>query len=113
MDIKTLYVPYHNPQEHGNRTEVRYAKLIGTKKSLLIEADKSMEINICRWSADELERATHGYELSENDKPYITVSARQMGIGGYDSWGARTLPEYENKAGEKYSVGFSVIPLDK
>lgn len=112
-DIKSLYVPYLNPQEHGNRTEVRYAKLIGTKKSLLIEADKSMEINICRWSADELERATHGYELSENDKPYITVSARQMGIGGYDSWGARTLPEYENKAGEKYSVGFSVIPLDK
>lgn len=111
-DINNLYEPYLKPQEHGNRTDVRYAKLTGTKHSLLIEADKKAEINVCRWTAQELEDAKHGYELSQNDKPYITVSARQMGVGGYDSWGARTLSEYENKAG-KYNLGFTIIPTSK
>ena len=58
---------------------------------------------------DELEKAKHGFELSQNDKPYITVCARQMGVGGYDSWGARTLKEHENESGKNYSLGFSLI----
>ncbi|MBQ8028085.1 MAG: DUF4981 domain-containing protein [Clostridia bacterium] len=112
-EISELYTPYLKPQEHGNRTDVRYAKLIGTRRSLLFEADKSMEINICRWNTDELERAKHGFELPENDKPFVTVSARQMGVGGYDSWGARTLPEYENQSGKKYSLSFTIVPADR
>ena len=111
-DIADLYTPYLKPQEHGNRTDVRYAKLLGTKQNLIIEADKSMELNVCRWSTDELEKAAHGYELPQNDKPYITVAARQMGIGGYDSWGAHALEEHKNKAG-KYEVGFTLILQDK
>ena len=112
-DIGNLYVPYLNPQEHGNRTDVRSAKLVGTKQNLIIEADRSMELNVCRWSTKELEEASHGFELSQNDKPFVTVSARQMGVGGYDSWGARTLPEHENQSGRKYSVSFSIIPVVK
>ena len=72
-----------------------------------------MELNVCRWSTKELEEASHGFELSQNDKPFVTVSARQMGVGGYDSWGARTLPEHENQSGRKYSVSFSIIPVVK
>lgn len=112
-DINNLYVPYLKPQEHGERTDVRSAKLIGTKHSLTVEAQKSMELNVCRWNVKELEEAAHGYELTQNDKPFVTVSARQMGIGGYDSWGARTLPEYENASGKKYSVSFALIPAVK
>ena len=44
-DIKSLYVPYLNPQEHGNRTDVRYAKLLGTKKSLLISIGYKKSLN--------------------------------------------------------------------
>ncbi|MGN1419541.1 MAG: glycoside hydrolase family 2 TIM barrel-domain containing protein, partial [Acutalibacteraceae bacterium] len=108
-DIADLYVPYLKPQEHGERTDVRYAKLISSKQTLTIEADSKMELNVCRWTVDELEKAKHGFELSQNDKPYITVCARQMGVGGYDSWGARTLQEHENESGKNYSLGFSLI----
>lgn len=112
-DIADLYTPYLKPQEHGNRTDVRFAKLLGTKQNLVIEADKSMELNVCRWSVAELEKAGHGYELPQNDTPYITVAARQMGIGGYDSWGAHTLEEHKNLAGKKYEVSFTLIPQNK
>lgn len=109
-DITSLYTPYLKPQEHGERTDVRYVKLLGTKSSLLIEADKSMEFNVCPYSTQELEDAKHGYELTGSDRPFITVCARQTGVGGYDSWGARTLDEYENKAGKTYTLGFKLIP---
>ncbi|MCM1545167.1 MAG: DUF4981 domain-containing protein, partial [Ruminococcus sp.] len=109
-DINDLYVPYLKPQEHGGRTDVRYATLKGTKQTLTIEADKSFELNVCKNSVDELEQAMHGFELPANDKPYIRVAACQTGIGGYDSWGARTLDEYTVKSGETYKLGFTLIP---
>ncbi len=109
-DINDLYVPYLKPQEHGERTDVRYARLTGTKQMLTVEANKSMELNVCRWSIDELERAKHGYDLKPNDEPYIKVVACQTGIGGYDSWGAKTLDEYTVKSGKTYKLSFTIIP---
>ena len=70
-----------------------------------------MEINVSKYSIDALERAKHPYELQESDKLQVRVIARQMGIGGYDSWGAHTLDEYKNKADKTYKFGFSIIPV--
>lgn len=112
-DINDLYVPYLKPQEHGERTQVRSACLTGAKRTLTIEADESMELNVCRWSIDELEKASHGYELKPNDKPYIKVACYQTGVGGYDSWGAFTLPEYTAKSGREYKFGFTIVPKVK
>ena len=93
-----------------NMCDVRFAKLIGTKDELLVEADKSMELNVCKWDADTIERAMHGYELPESSRLYLKAAVRQMGVGGYDSWGARTLEEYINPSGKAYSFSFTLIP---
>ena len=53
-----------------------------------------MEINVCPWTAFQLEDAPHTHELPESDKLYVRAVARQMGIGGYDSWGSHTLDEF-------------------
>lgn len=112
-EIENLYVPYLKPQEHGERTGVRFAKLVGSKHTLLFEADREMEFNACRWSVDELEEAKHGFELVKSDELYVKAVSRQTGVGGYDSWGARTLDEYTNNAGTTYRLGFTVIPEGK
>ena len=39
----------------------------------------------------------------------MRVIARQMGIGGYDSWGSHTEPEYKNLTGKEYRYSFSMI----
>ncbi len=107
-DIDDLLVPYQKPQEHGERTGVRYASLQGSKK-LTLEADTEMEINICPWTAEELEGTKHIHELEESDTLYVRAVARQMGIGGYDSWGAHTLDEFKNKTDREYKFGFSLF----
>lgn len=108
-DIDNLYVNYQKPQEHGERCGVRYATLSGTRK-ITFEADTEMEFNVCPWNAETLENTGHKHELPESDTLFVRAIARQMGVGGYDSWGAHTLDEYKNKTDREYSYGFSIIP---
>ena len=109
LTVDELYVPYLKPQEHGERTGVRFAKLSSGTRTLALEADREMELNVCPWSVKTLEDTAHGYELPESDTLYVKAVARQMGVGGYDSWGARTLEEHINPAGETYTLGFSLV----
>ena len=46
------------------------------------------------WTPHELENAAHENELPESRYTVMRVSLAQMGVGGDDSWGARTHPEY-------------------
>ena len=108
-ELDALYTPYLKPQEHGERTGVRYAKLVGTKGDLAFEAEDVMELNVCKWSAKTLEDTAHGYELPESDTLYVRPALRQMGVGGYDSWGAHTLDEYKIHTGETYRFGFTLL----
>ncbi|MBQ8504310.1 MAG: DUF4981 domain-containing protein [Clostridia bacterium] len=108
-DIDALYVNYQKPQEHGERTAVRYACL-GGGRTLTFEADTEMEFNACPWTAEALENAPHKHELPESDTLYVRAIARQMGVGGFDSWGSHTLEEYKNKTDKQYKYGFSIIP---
>ena len=107
--ISDLYVPYLKPQEHGERTDVRHAKLIGPKGDLTLEAADVMELNVSPWSAKTLETAAHGYELPQSDTLFVRPAACQMGIGGYDSWGAHTLDEYKLFAGKTYQFSFTIL----
>ena len=106
--IDELFVPYLKPQEHGERTGVRRAKLSG-KNEITFEADTEIDINVCPWTAFQLEDAPHAHELPESDKLYFRAVARQMGVGGYDSWGSHTLDEFKNFSGKEYKFGFSKI----
>ena len=57
-----------------------------------------------------LEEADHKHSLPEGDTLYVRLILRQMGVGGYDSWGSHTLEEYKIFAMNDYSYGFSIIP---
>lgn len=111
INIDDMFVPYLKPQEHGERTSVRYAILVSGDSKLRIEADNEMEINVSKYSIDSLERAKHPYELEESEKLQLRIIHRQMGVGGYDSWGSRVLDEYMNKTDKTYKFGFNIIPL--
>jgi beta-galactosidase len=46
------------------------------------------------WTPHEIENAAHSFELPPVTKTVLKVSRQQMGVGGDDSWGARTHEEY-------------------
>ena len=48
----------------------------------------------CTKTAHELENAAHGNELPRRQYTVVRAALAQMGVGGDNSWGARTHDEY-------------------
>ena len=86
--------PYLLPQECGNRTGVRWAEITNARGHGLKLWLKGGEFSALPYTPHEIENAAHGYELPPVSFTVLKMSAIQMGVGGDDSWGARTHPEY-------------------
>ena len=85
---------YLVPQECGNKTEVRYAKLTDKKgRGLLFTAD-TMSFSALPFTPHEMENAAHGFELPPVHYTVVRAALGQMGVGGDDSWQAKVHPEY-------------------
>ena len=99
--------PYLLPQESGNRTGVRWAEITNAKGQGLKLWLNGGEFSALPWTPHEIENAAHGYELPPVSYTVLKMSARQMGIAGDDSWGARTHPEYLLDISKPLSFEFS------
>lgn len=92
--VKDNMAQYMVPQECGNKTGVRYAKVTDRKGRGLLFAGDSMSFSALPWTPHEIENARHTYELPKVHYTVIRVAKQQMGVGGDDSWGALVHPEY-------------------
>ena len=85
---------YLVPQESGNHTDVRWAEITDALgRGLRIEGDR-LSLNVSPWTPHEIDNAFHPNELPPVLHTYVRAGLAQMGIGGDDTWGARTHPEY-------------------
>ena len=55
-------------------------------------------------------RHTHTNDITPRDYVEVCVDMRQMGLGGYDSWGAVPDPQYLIPANKQYNWGFTIVP---
>ncbi len=85
---------YPVPQESGNRCDVRYLKVTDHKgRGMIFEGDL-MSCSASPYTPHETEEAKHHYELPPVHYTVVRIAKQQMGVGGDDSWGAKTHPEY-------------------
>ncbi|MEZ5275055.1 MAG: glycoside hydrolase family 2 TIM barrel-domain containing protein [Opitutaceae bacterium] len=88
------YVPYILPQEHGNKTDVRWLRLVdGEGGGLRVIGRPLLEAGVSRFSAADLTKAAHTCELAPRPSIFLTLDMKQRGLGGA-SCGPDTLPEY-------------------
>ena len=101
---------YMVPQECGAKEEVRWAKVTDRKgRGMLFEMDENngpMMFSALPYTPHEMENAMHPYELPEVHYTVVRAAKGQMGIGGDDSWGARTHEEYLLKTDKKMEFSF-------
>ena len=57
-------------------------------------------------------RQTHLNDIVHRDYVEVCVDMMQQGVAGYNSWGARPLPEYSIFANKDYKWGFTIIPVE-
>lgn len=85
---------YMVPQECGNKTEVRYARVTDDKGRGLLFVGDRMYFSALPYTPHELENASHPNELPPVHYTVIRAALGQMGVGGDDSWGSKVHEEY-------------------
>ena len=109
--VKENVAKYIVPQECGAKQQVRWASV--TDRSgygMFFEMDEKsgpMMFSALPWTPHEMENAKHPYELPEVHYTVVRAALGQMGVGGDDSWGAYTHPEYLLNADEKMEFSFA------
>lgn len=107
-EVAEMYTPYLKPQECGNLTKVRSLEVTDEKgRGIRFSSNEGFECSVLPYSAEELESASHGYKLPElGRRSVVRINACQMGVGGDDSWGSWTHPEYTLYANRSYAHKF-------
>ena len=98
---------YLVPQECGNKTGVRWAKVMDRKgRGILFHGDE-LFFSALPYTPHEIENALHAFDLPKIHYTYVRIARQQMGVGGDDSWGARTHDEYLLDVSRHMSFEFS------
>ena len=103
------YVPYIRPQENGYKTETRWLVLEDDSgNALMVEGmpmfswaalhfsheDFASPGSLANYRPDAAEANTHAADIKRRDNIFLNIDYGQMGVGGDNSWGARTHPQY-------------------
>ena len=114
--VKDQYYPYIRPQESGNKTQVRYWKVLNAQGlGLEFYSDATMECSSLNYLTSDLypseEKAQwHSGDLTPRDFVSVHISQRQMGLGCIDTWGS--WPGEEHQLPYKdYNFKFVIKPI--
>jgi beta-galactosidase len=110
--VDAMFVPYLEPQETGNRTDVRFATLTDDNGvGLGAFGLPLMEIGALHYPPSAFENAKHPYEMTRAGEITLRLNYKQMGVGGDNSWGARPHPEFQLPADQNYTYSFRLTPI--
>lgn len=115
QSVSDSFFPYGNPQDTGNKTELRYIYVTSDEKDtgILITCDGLLEGSALHYTAKQLTDAGRVYELPEITQTYLSVDYGQRGTGGA-SCGPGPLTQYRlNNDGTDYTYSYTIVPFDK
>jgi len=103
-----MFHDYVEPQETGNRCDVRWVKITDDSgKGLLASGGPTIYMSVWPYTMQNIEEASHTYMLEKTDTVTVNLDHLQMGVGGDDSWGAPIHEEYQLPPKE-YSYSFTI-----
>jgi beta-galactosidase len=116
QSVSHQFYPYIRPQETGNKTGIRWFKIMNANgKGLLIQSDSFLSMSALHFFDNDLEsgdwkQQMHSGELKPRKQTRLHVDYLQMGLGGIDSWGNWPLEKYRLNY-KDYEYKFMVKPL--
>jgi beta-galactosidase len=104
--VSGQYTPYVVPQEHGNRTGLRWLALRGDGAGVRFTPAAPCEGSVSHFTPDDLTAATHAEDLRPRSEVLVNLDVGQRGLGTA-SCGPDTLDEYRLGAGD-YELTFDI-----
>ena len=107
MPITDFQVDYVRPQDNGNRCDVRWLTLSSDGCSMRIDGGQALCIRAWDYGEENLD-VKHPYELKRGDFVNLNIDLNIHGVGGADTWGKRTLPEYTIDGNQSHHYSFVI-----
>ncbi|MBF0574368.1 glycoside hydrolase family 2 TIM barrel-domain containing protein [Dysgonomonas sp. GY617] len=116
-DVWSQFHPYIRPQETANKSDVRWFSLQSTNgDGLLIKGRQPLSVSAWNFPMSDIEyvpfdiERKHGGSVKKQDMVWVNIDYLQMGVGGDNTWGAQTHPQYTITP-QSMSYGFTIIPV--
>jgi len=113
LPLEAFIHPYVRPQDNANRTDTRWFTLTDSQGRGLKVSAVGHPLSFSAWpyTMADLESATHDYQLPRRHAITVNIDHKLHGVGGDNSWGARTHPQYTLPGGNPYAYGFVLEPI--
>ena len=110
--VENLWYDYVSPQENGNLCDVTSAELRNEEGTgIALRSTLPLETSVHFWTAEEIERARHRFDLPEIRRTVWNIDYANAGVGN-GSHGPGTLEKYRIKPG-KIQFSFRLERLKK
>ena len=107
MPLADFQVDYVRPQDNGNRCDVRWLSLSSDDCTLRIDGGQPLCIRAWDYGEENL-NVKHPHELKRGDFVNLNIDLNIHGVGGADTWGKRTLPEYTIDGNQPHNYSFII-----
>ena len=109
MPLSEYETEYIHPQDNGNRCDIRWFEI----GSLRIEGAQPLCIRAWDYGEEDLEGVRHPNEINRGRFVNLNIDLNIHGVGGADTWGKRTLPQYtiDGNQPHHYSFMMTFLPL--
>lgn len=110
--VEEMVFAYIRPQDTGNRTDTRWFSLTDEVGfGLKLTGDEPINFSAWPFLLSDVEQAAHDYELPRRETTQVFIDSAIHGVGGDNSWGARTHEQYTLPGENAYSLRFTLEPL--
>ncbi len=116
QSVADQYYPYIRPQESGNKTDVRYWKLLNAEgKGLMFYGTEALSMSSLNYATEDLDEGMekinrHSGDLVPRKSVTVHVDKSQYGLACVNSWGAIPLEQYRLPHGD-YEYTFVIAPV--
>jgi beta-galactosidase len=106
MPLSAYETEYIRPQDNGCRTDVRWFSISNGEKTLRIDGLQPLCIRAWDYGEENLEGVRHPHEIRRGSFVNLNIDLQIHGVGGIDTWGRRTLPQYTIDGNRPYHYAF-------
>ena len=106
MPLSEYETEYVYPQDNGNRCDVRWFEISSPNHRLRIDGCKPLCIRAWDYGEEDLLVARHPQDITRGRFVNLNVDMNIHGVGGVDTWGRRTLPQYTIPGNQPYHYSF-------
>ena len=94
MPLSEFETEYVKPQDNGNRCDVRWLELSNGQRTLRVDGCQPLCIRVWDYGEEDLEDVRHPNDITRGRFVNLNIDENIHGVGGADTWGKRTLPQY-------------------